>query len=112
MSAIGPKRIRGDFTFEILFVFCELYFRPVPGNRPAWGGGACPYAPRGSSPLLIKLIVCPSARALDPLWNLNPCGTRWQNVRSKNSDSNSMAYMVGRTRTRTWDPLIKSQQKV
>jgi hypothetical protein len=51
MSAIGPKRIRGDFTFEILFVFCELYFRPVPGNRPAWGGVGLVHMPPGVPPL-------------------------------------------------------------
>jgi len=84
------------------------------------GGGAGPYTRGGSDTLpLIKLseqlqkfflVAATSARALDPLWNLKPNKTTWQSVRSKKIRINFNGLYGGRTRTRTWDPLMKSQR--
>jgi hypothetical protein len=60
----------------------------TPGVRP------CPLI-KPTNPKVSNCRIAPSARALDPLWNLRPNCTTWQSFRSKNSDSISMAYLVG-----------------
>src|SRR5262245_15012989 len=82
-------------------------------GRGRHGGGGLTIYPGGSTPCPLNQAdelesqqartqaifsdcrIAPSARALDPLWNLRPNCMTWQSVRSKNSDSISMAYLVG-----------------